>query len=77
MVSPICAGVLLPPLRLSPKYPRFINFLYLFILFGSSPPSKRARRARTRKGDAFPTNSYMTLPKGAPTAGEGLGHSLE
>lgn len=31
------------------------------------PPSKRARKARMRKGELLPTNSYITLPKGAPT----------
>lgn len=34
------------------------------------PPSNRASTASTRKGELFPTNSYMTLPKGGPTARE-------
>lgn len=41
------------------------------------PPSNRARAASTRKGELFPTNSYMTLPKGGPTAKERKGHSCE
>lgn len=36
-------------------------------IFHFLPPSNTARKARIRKGALFPTNSYITLPNGAPT----------
>ena len=38
--------------------------------YGDSPPSRRARKAKMRKGTVFPKNTYVTLPKGAPTEKE-------
>lgn len=35
------------------------------------PPSRSARKAKMRNGEDLPTNSYITLPKGAPTKRKG------
>ncbi len=38
------------------------------LILMNSPPSSTASTARIRKGAVLPTNSYMTLPNGGPTA---------
>lgn len=51
------------------KYSSITNDVMLdthVVRIGCSPPSPRARQARMRKGAVFPTNWYITPPKGGP-----------
>lgn len=62
-------GAILDPVkhvRTDPTAQRISNLTSLVAFCGDLPPSSSAKKARMRKGADFPTNSYITLPKGAP-----------